>query len=81
MLNEAEQNETVFLILFSYLSSDRPFYAWAVILQIDQPPALLVAEDKKTLQSHFSVYFTLWHGFVCKLVKIQNKYTKLDLVR
>ena len=81
MVNEAERNETVFLISFSYLSSDRPFYAWTVILQIDQPPALLVAEDKKALQSHFSVYFSPWHGFVCKLAKIQNKYTGLDLVR
>ena len=78
MLNEAERNETVLFIPFSYLLSDRPFYAWAVILQIDQPPALLVAKDKKALQSHFSVYFSLWHGFACKLAKIQNKYTGLD---
>ena len=56
MLNEAERNETVLFISFSYLLSDRPFYAWAVILQIDQPPALLVAKDKKALQSHFSIF-------------------------
>ena len=78
MLNEAERNETVLFILLS----DRPFYAWAVILQIDQPPALLEAKDKKALQSQFNVYFSLWHGFACKLAKIQNQYTGgLDLVR